>query len=87
MEKAVPENFAKFTGKYLCQCLFLNKVAGLMRATLFKKRLWHRCFPVDFTKFSITSFLQNTSGRVLLEKSTQILTTINSNEENFNQES
>ena len=27
-EKGVLKNFAKFTGKYLCQSLFLNKVAG-----------------------------------------------------------
>ena len=27
--KGVLRNFAKFTGKHLCQSLFLNKVAGL----------------------------------------------------------
>ena len=31
-------NFAKFTGKHLCQSLFFNKVAG-RPATLLKKRL------------------------------------------------
>ena len=30
------------------------------------KRLWHRCFPVNFAKFLGTSFLQNTSQRLLL---------------------
>ena len=35
-------------------------------ATLLKKRLWYRCFPVNFVKFLRTSFLQNTSGRLLL---------------------
>ena len=36
---------------------FFNKVAGLgvRPATLLKKRLWHRCFPVIFVKFSRTS--------------------------------
>ena len=34
--------------------------------TLFKKRLWHRCFPVNFAKFLRTPFSQNTSGRLLL---------------------
>ena len=29
MKKGVRENFAKFTGKHLCQSLFVNKVAGL----------------------------------------------------------
>ena len=27
-----------------------------------KKRLWHRCFPVNFTKFPRTPVLQNTYG-------------------------
>ena len=27
-----------------------------------KKRIWHRCFPVNFAKFLRTPFLQNTSG-------------------------
>ena len=31
-----------------------------------KKRLWHSCFSVNFGKFLWTSFLQNTSGRLLL---------------------
>ena len=39
---------------------------GLKPATLLKKRLRHRCFPVNFAKFLRTSFLQNTSGRLLL---------------------
>ena len=39
-----------------------NKTACLRPATLLKKRLCHRCFPVNFAKFSRTSFLQKTSG-------------------------
>ena len=42
----VLKNFEKFTGKHLCQ----------RPATLLKKRLWHRCFPVDCTKFLRTPF-------------------------------
>ena len=34
-----------------------NKVADLKSATLLKKRLWHRCFPVNFAKFLRKSFL------------------------------
>ena len=49
IKKGLLKNFAKFTGKYLYQSLFFNKVAGLMPATLLKKRLWHRCFPMNFT--------------------------------------
>ena len=33
-----------------------NKVAGLRPATLLKKRLWHRCFLVNFVKFLRTPF-------------------------------
>ena len=38
----------------------------LRPATLLKKGLWHRCFPVNFANFLRTPFLQNTSGRLLL---------------------
>ena len=62
-KKAVLRNFAKFTGKYLCQRLFFNTVAGQARpATLIKKSLWHRCFPVNFAKFLRTPFLQKSSS-------------------------
>ena len=61
----VLKNLTKFTGKHLCQSLFFNKVAGLRPATLLKKRLWHRCFPVNFAKFLRAPFSQNTSGRLL----------------------
>ena len=43
VKKGILRNFAKFTGKHLCQSLFFNKVAGE------------------------ASFLQNTSGRLLLK--------------------
>ena len=59
-EKCVLRNFAKFTGKHLWQNLFLNKVAGgyEAHATLLKKRFWHRCFPVNFSKFLRTLFFK-----------------------------
>ena len=56
-KKGVLRNFTKFTGKHLYQSLFLNKVAGLRPATLLKKRLWHRYFPVNFAKFLRAPFL------------------------------
>ena len=46
-KECVLKNFAKLTGKHLCQSLLFNNVAGL----------WHRCFPVNFLKFLIISFL------------------------------
>ena len=67
VKKGVLKHFAKFTGKHLCQRLFFNKVAGFRPATLLKKSLWHRCFPVNFVKFPRTRFLQNTSRRLLLD--------------------
>ena len=33
-----------------------QEFAGLRPATLLKKRLWHRCFPVNFVKFLKTLF-------------------------------
>ena len=56
-KKGVLRNFANFTRKHLSQSLFLNKVAGLSPAILSKKRLWRRCFPVNFAKFLRTPFL------------------------------
>ena len=50
-KKAALKHFAKFTGKQLCQSLFLNKIAGLRPVT------W-----VNFAKFLRIPFLQNTSG-------------------------
>ena len=55
-------NFAKFTGKHLCQKVFFNKVAGPRPANLLKKTLRHRCFPMNFGRFLRTPLLQNTSG-------------------------
>ena len=40
-----------------CARAFFYKVAGLSPATLLKKRLWHRYFPMNFAKFLETSFL------------------------------
>ena len=72
-KKCVLRNFAKFTGKHLCQSLFFNKVAGLRSATLLKKRLWHRCFPVNFAKFLRTPFLHNTSSGCFCINNTNIV--------------
>ena len=43
-KKCVLKTLAKFTGKYPCWSLFLNKVVGLWPLTLLKRRLWHRFF-------------------------------------------
>ena len=43
-EKSVLKKFAKFTGKYLRRIPFFSNVPGPGFATLFKKKLNHRCF-------------------------------------------
>ena len=55
-KKIVLRNFAK--------CHMKTPVPEHLQ--LYSKRLWHRCFPVNFAKFLRTPFLQNTSGRLLL---------------------
>ena len=56
LQKGVLRNFTKLTGKHLCQSFFFNKVPALRPATLLKRRIWHRCFPVNFVKFLRTPF-------------------------------
>ena len=63
VRKDVLRNFATFTGKHLCQGLFMS---GPKACNFIKKWLWHCCFPVNFAKFLRTPFLQNTSGWLLL---------------------
>ena len=62
--------FAKFKGKHLCQSVFFITVVDLWLAALLKEKLRHRCFLVSFAKSKRTSFLQNTSKRLLLISST-----------------
>ena len=44
----------------------LNKVAGLQGCNFIKKRLQHRCFPVNIVKFLRTAILKNACERLLL---------------------
>ena len=46
--------------------LFLNKVVGLRPATLLKKRLWHKRFPLNFAKFLVTLFFTENHRWLLL---------------------
>ena len=63
VKKGALRNFAKLTVKHLCQSLFLNNSI--------KKETLAQCFPVNFAKFLRIPFLQNISGRLLLEPETQ----------------
>ena len=51
---------------------FFNRVAGLRPAILLKKRLWHRCFPVNFVKFLRTPFFYRTPLVVASEYFTRL---------------
>ena len=55
IKKGVPKNSAKFTGKHLCQSLFLNKIANLRPATLLRKRL-AQVLSCGFCEISKNSF-------------------------------
>ena len=55
-KKGALRNFAKFTGKHMCQSRFLIKFQALA-LQLYSKRDWHRGFLVNFAKFLRTPFL------------------------------
>ena len=67
LRKGVLPNFAKFTGNTCARVLFKYNCQP-WPPTLVIKRLWHRCFPVNFGKSLGTAFLQNISGSLLLKK-------------------
>ena len=55
-KKGILRNFAKFTGKRLCQSLFFDKVAGLRPANLFLKKTLAQVFSREFCEISNTYF-------------------------------
>ena len=58
-EKGVLRNFAKFTGKHLCQSLFFNKVAGAAYHFIKKKTL-AQVFFCEFCEISKNTFFYRT---------------------------
>ena len=46
---------------------FLDKFVGLQACGFIKKRLQHRCFPVNIVKFLRTPILKNTCERLFLQ--------------------
>ena len=71
MQKQPPEvfckkgdlkNFAKFTGKHLCQSLFFNKVNSLGPSTLIKKRFFSATFAKIFNNTLFTEHLWTTAS-------------------------
>ena len=68
VKKGALRNFAKLTGKDLCQSLFFNKVAGLWPVTLLRKETLAQAFLCEFCKISKNTFstehLQTTASDV-----------------------
>ena len=62
---AALKHFARFTGKYMYQSLFLHKVSVQGTSTLLKKRLWSRCFPVNFAKLLSAPYFKHRRWLVL----------------------
>ena len=60
VRKGIFKNFTEFTWTHLCKSLLF-----------IRKRLWHRCFPVNFAKLLRIHFLQNTSEQLLLKWTTK----------------
>ena len=62
-------NFAKFTGKHLCQSLFFNKVAGRRLLGAVSRRCFERksVLKILQTKFSRTAVLYIIYKRLLLQ--------------------
>ena len=58
-KKGVLRNFAKFTGKHLCQSLFFNKVAGLACNSI-KKETLAQVFSCEFCEISKNTFSHRT---------------------------
>ena len=58
----ISQNSQKNTCARVSFLIKLQAIGGVLRtsATLLKKRFWHRCFPVNFAKFSRTPFFQKT---------------------------
>ena len=72
LKKGVLRNFAKFTGKHLCQSVFFNKVA-VAACNFIKKETQAPVFSCEFCEISKNTFSQNTSGRLLLKKASVLL--------------
>ena len=58
-KKSILGNFAKFTGKQLCQSLFFNKVAG-QACNFIKKETLAQAFSFEFCEISKNTFSYRT---------------------------
>ena len=67
MKKSVFHNFAKITGKHLCQGLFFNKVAGLKACNFIKKDTQAQVSSCEFWKIFKKTFFYRTPSVVVSE--------------------
>ena len=72
VKKSVLRNFAKFTGKHLCQGLFFNKHLRPQPATLLKKETLTQLFPCEFCEISKNIFFTENLGATFSEEITHI---------------
>ena len=70
----IPKNFAIFTVKHLCRSPILIKVCND-----FKKRLQHKCFPVNIAKILRTSLFTEYIWWLLLNLSSIVIYQVNEN--------
>ena len=75
LQNRCSKKFRNFTEKHLYRSLFIDKVAGMMSATLLKKRLQHRCFLVNFAKF-LTPNANIIKGRITKNGNLPVITLI-----------
>ena len=52
------KNFAVFTKKSICVGSLFNKITGLQAYDFIKKRIQHRCFPVNVAKSFKNNYLE-----------------------------
>ena len=82
VRKCVLRNFSTFSRKHLCQGPFFIKLDLSLQLHL-RKRLWHRCFLVNFAKSLGTLLLQTTSGWLLLQIHVALCSTYLLNDTNY----
>ena len=59
----VLKNFANFTGKHMCQSLF---IVSLKACNFIKKKLQHKCFPIIIANLLRAPILKNICKQLLL---------------------
>ena len=72
LQKQRPQDCNFIKKETLAQVLFCE-FCEISKNIFFTDHLWRRYFPVNFVKFPRTSFLQNTSGRLLLPVQAEVL--------------